>query len=185
MFTQLKAMRADNALHSEAGLALANTVFDSAERLVAHNLSASRKLMNASFAHLHALNGSQDVRTIVSLQAAQTKPAIDSAIAYSRGVLEITSEAKQEAAKIVEVQVADVSAGVSDIVDKALTRAPAGSETAVAAIRTAIDTANTAIGQISATAKQVAEIAEASAASATEAGFKAAAKAATIGEKVA
>ena len=91
----------------------------------------------------------------------------------------------QDFAKAVESQVADASAKVSGLVDKALASAPAGSEPVVAVVKSAIAAANNAIEGINKASKQVAEVAEASVAAATEATLKAAKVSAPKGKKAA
>jgi hypothetical protein len=93
---------------------------------------------------------------------------------YSRNVIAITSETKDKIAKEVETQVAAVNANVSGLVEKALASAPAGSEVAVAAVKTAIKSANEAYEGLNKAAKQAVEVAEANVAAATSATLKAA-----------
>jgi hypothetical protein len=63
---------------------------------------------------------------------------------YSRNVIAIAAETKDKIAKEVETKVAETNAKVSGLVEKALASAPAGSEVAVAAVKTAIKSANEA-----------------------------------------
>jgi hypothetical protein len=93
---------------------------------------------------------------------------------YSRNVIAITSETKDKIAKEVETQVAAVNANVSGLVEKALESAPAGSEVAVAAVKSAIKSANEAYEGLNKAAKQAVEVAEANVAAATSATLKAA-----------
>ena len=93
---------------------------------------------------------------------------------YSRNVIAIASETKDKLAKEVETKVAETNAQVSGLVEKALASAPAGSEVAVAAVKTAIKSANEAYEGLNKAAKQAAEVAEASVAAATIATMKAA-----------
>ncbi len=152
----------------------ANTAFDSIERLAALNLSAGRSLFEASFANYSALLGAKDVQAFVQLQQELAAPAIEKGLDYSRNVYAITTEAKDKIAKEVEAKVAETNANVSGLVEKALASAPAGSEVAVAAVKSAIKTANEALDGLNKAAKQAAEVAEASVTAATQATLKAA-----------
>jgi phasin family protein len=185
MFAKLQDFTADQKFNVEASVTLANTVFASAERLAALNLNTARSLLEQSVANFKALTGAKDVQSFVSLQAAQAQPAIANAIAYSRHLRNRHRNQAKKIAKIVEVQFADANAKVSGLVDKALKNAPAGSETAVAGIRTAINAANSAYDSMNKVAKQVAEIAEANATAAGEATLKAAANVTQMAKKVA
>jgi phasin family protein len=185
MFSQFKNITVENSLHVEAGLALVSTFFESAERLATLNLNTSRSLLEQSVSNIKTMQEAKELKCFAGLQAAQTQPVIDAAIAYSRGIYEIASETKEEASKIVEVQFADVNAEVSELVDQVLERAPVGSEQAVAAIRTAIDAANSAYDRINTAAAQVVSLAEINISAASQASFKAAANAAKMPRKAA
>ena len=155
-------------------LFFANTTFDGIERMSLLNLAAARSVFESSVANMTTLMGAKDVQSFVNLQQSIASPSIEKGMEYSRNVIAIASETKDKIAKEVEVQVADNNAKVSGLVEKALASAPAGSEVAVAAVKTAIKTANEAYEGLNKAAKQAAEVAEASVAAATEATMKAA-----------
>jgi len=153
---------------------LANATIDGIERLAALNLSAGRAFVETSFANVSALLGVTDVQSFVNLQQKLAAPVLEKGMEYSRNVIAITSETKDKIAKEVETQVAAVNANVSGLVEKALASAPAGSEVAVAAVKTAIKSANEAYEGLNKAAKQAVEVAEANVAAATSATLKAA-----------
>jgi phasin family protein len=155
-------------------LFFANTTFDGIERLSLLNLAAARSVFESSVANMTTLMGAKDVQSFVNLQQSIASPSIEKGMEYSRNVIAIASETKDKIAKEVEVHVADNNAKVSGMVEKALASAPAGSEVAVAAVKTAIKTANEAYEGLNKAAKQAAEVAEASVSAATEATMKAA-----------
>ncbi|MCB4358331.1 phasin family protein [Quatrionicoccus australiensis] len=159
-------------------LFFANTAFDGIERLALLNLAAARSMFEVSLSNIESLLGAKDVQSFVSLHKELSTPSIEKGLEYSRNVISIASETKDKIAKEVEVHVADTSAKVSGLVEKALAAAPAGSEVAVAAVKTAIKSANEAYEGLNKVAKQAAEVAEASVAAATSATIKAAAVAA-------
>jgi phasin family protein len=173
MFTQFKNFTAENPFNFETSLTLANTVFASAERLAALNLSTARSLLDHSVANITALQGTKDVQSFVSLQSTQAQPAVELAMAYSRGFYEIATETKEEIAKIVEAQLADTKEKVSGLVDKALKSAPEGSDAAVAGVRKVIDMVNSAYDSMNQATKQATKIAEANVAAASDAAIKA------------
>ena len=159
-------------------LFFANAAFEGFERLALLNLAAARSIFEASVSNITALSGAKDVQSFVSLHKGLSAPSIEKGLEYSRNVISIASETKDKIAKEVEVHVADTSAKVSGLVEKALAAAPAGSEVAVAAVKTAIKSANEAYEGLNKVAKQAAEVAEASVAAATSATLKATAVAA-------
>ena len=155
-------------------LFFANTAFDGIERLALLNLAAARSMFEVSLSNIESLLGAKDVQSFVSLHKELSTPSIEKGLEYSRNVISIASETKDKIAKEVEVHVADTSAKVTGLVEKALAAAPAGSEVAVAAVKTAIKSANEAYEGLNKVAKQAAEVAEASVAAATNATLKAA-----------
>jgi phasin family protein len=155
-------------------LFFANTTFDGIERLALLNLAAARSVFEGAMSNINALLGAKDVQSFVSLQKELASPSIEKGMEYSRNVIAIASETKDKLAKEVEIKVAENTAKVSGLVEKALASAPAGSEVAVAAVKTAIKSANEAYEGLNKAAKQAAEVAEASVAAATSATMKAA-----------
>lgn len=153
---------------------LAKATFDGVERLAALNLSAGRSFVEASFANLSALAGTTDIKSFVEKQKELAAPAIEQSMDYGRNVIAIATDTKDVIAKEVELKVAEANAQVAQLVEKALASAPAGSEVAVAAVKTAMKTANEAYEGLNKAVKQVADATEASVSAATEATLKAA-----------
>ena len=164
---------ASNKANVETLLTLANAAFASAERLAALNLNTARSILEDGVANTKALLAVKDVQELVNLQASLAQPIVEKAVAYARSVYEITSQSQEEVSKVLEGQVAELNKGVATALDKAAKSAPAGSDVAVAAVKSAIAAANSAYDSMSKAAKQVAEIAEANVAAATNATVKA------------
>jgi phasin family protein len=164
---------AANKATVEALLSLANTSLANAERLAALNLHTARALVEDGVANLKTLLGAKDAQEALNLQASLTQPGIEKAVAYSRSIYEISAQTQEEIAKIVEAQFSELNKGVNGLLDQAVKNAPAGSDVAVAAVKSAIAAANSAYDGLNKAAKQVAEIAEANVAAATNATVKA------------
>ncbi len=172
-FATAEQLSASNKANVETLLTLANTAFASAERLAALNLNTARALLEDSVANAKTLLGAKDVQELVSLQSSLAQPSIEKAVAYSRSVYEISAQTQEEFSKVFEGQFAEVNKNVAAVLDKAAKSAPAGSDVAVAAVKSAIAAANSAYDSLNKAAKQVAEIAEANVAAATNATVKA------------
>ena len=172
-FVTPEQFAATNKANVETLLTLANAAFASAERLAALNLNTARSILEDGVATTKALLAVKDVQELVNLQASLTQPIVEKAVAYARSVYEITSQSQEEVSKVLEGQVAELNKGVATALDKAAKSAPAGSDVAVAAVKSAIAAANSAYDSMSKAAKQVAEIAEANVAAATNATVKA------------
>ncbi|GMU49524.1 MAG: hypothetical protein AMXMBFR31_17500 [Candidatus Desulfobacillus denitrificans] len=179
MLTTPEQLATANKANVEAMLTLANTAFASAERLAALNLNTARAVLEDGMNNAKALLGAKDLQEVISLQATLAQPSVEKAVAYSRSVYEISAQTQDEFSKLVEAQFAEVNKNVASTLDKAAKSAPAGSDVAVAAVKSAIAAANSAYDTMSKAAKQVAEIAEANVAAATNATVKAVGAAAT------
>jgi len=173
MFATPEQFASTNKSNVEAALTLANTAFASAERLAALNLNTARSLLEDSVSSAKALLGVKDIQGFMSLQSTLAQPAVEKAVAYSRSVYEIATQTQEEVSKIVEAQFAETNRNVASALDKAAKNAPAGSDVAVAAVKSAIAAANSAYDSMTKAVKQVAEITEANVAAATNATVKA------------
>ena len=166
MFKTPEQFAAANKSTVDSLLSLANTALASADRIAALNLNTARSMMEDSVSGAKAMMGAKDVQEAMSIQASLAQPNVEKAVAYSRSVYEISAQTQEELSKMVEVQFGDFQKTVAALLDKAAKSAPAGSDVAVAAVKSAFDNMNKA-------AKQVAEIAEANVAAATNATVKA------------
>lgn len=185
MLTTPEQLASANKANVEAMLTLANTAFASAERFAALNLNTARAVLEDGVNNAKALLGAKDLQEVISLQATLAQPSVEKAVAYSRSVYEISAQTQEEFSKLVEAQFAEVNKNVASTLDKAAKSAPAGSDVAVAAVKSAIAAANSAYDTMSKAAKQVAEIAEANVAAATNATVKAVGAAQTKARKAA
>ena len=153
----------------EAMLTIANTAFSSVERLAALNLNAARTLLEDSVANTKSLLAIKDMQELISLQTSLAQPSLEKAAAYSRTLYEIATQTQAEMAKVYEAQLAELKATVTSTVDQALKNAPAGSDVAVAAVKSAIAAANSAYDNMTKAAKQMVEMTEANVTAATTA----------------
>lgn len=151
----------------ETVLNFANTAFAGAERLAALNLSTSRSLLDEGVANARLLFGAKDLQELIELQAALAEPAADKSVKYAHSVYEIASQTQRQIAELVEAGFAEFNKNVSSSFDKATRNAPAGSDVAVAAVKSALAAANSAYESASKAARQVAEIADANVSAAT------------------
>jgi phasin family protein len=174
-----------NKVNVDTLLTVANTAFASAERLAALNLNTARILLEDSVNNAKALLSIKDVQELLSMQTALAQPAFEKAVAYSRSVYEIATQTQDEFSKIFDTQYVEMNKNVTTLLDKAAKSAPAGSDVAVSAVKSAIAAANSAYETMNKAAKQVAEMAEANVAAATTATVKAVSAAAPKAKKAA
>ena len=167
---QLTAAQKANA---EVMMALLRTAFNGVERLTALNMAASREFFNNTVANAQQLMAAKDANAVAKLNSELAQPNVEKLMDYSRSVYEIASQTQEEVSKMFETQVAEANKTFAAALDKAAKSAPAGSDVAVAAVKSAIAAANSAYDSVTKAAKQVAEIAEANVAAATSATVKA------------
>ena len=168
----------------DAAVALSQTFFDAAERLMELNLAAAKATLEESVEKSQALLSAKDVQELIALSSNNAQPTLDKAVSYSRTVYGIANGANAEVSRIIEAQIAESNKKVAQLIDFAAKNAPAGSEPAVTAFKTAVAAVNTAYDTFSKAAKQAVEMAESNVVAATSATMKAA-NAATDSVKVA
>jgi phasin family protein len=143
----------------EAALSFATITLQSTERLLDLNLKTAKDALDESIRSAKALTAAKNVQDVVAVQSSVAQPGIDKAIAYSRGLYEVASQAQSELNKLIEARIAVVSEELTTALDKAAKAAPAGSEPAIAAFKSAMAMANTAYDTFSKVARQAADAA--------------------------
>jgi len=152
----------------EAMLAAANTQFAAFEKLANLNATVIKAAFEESLANARALAGAKDLQEVVALQTSFAQPALEKAIAYSKSVYEVATSANSELSKVAEKRAAEWNENFVSLLDKVTKNAPAGSDAAVAAVKSMIAAANSAYDNFNKVTKQATEIAEANVAAATE-----------------
>ena len=114
-----------------------------------------------SQAHANAMLSVKDAQELIALQAGLFQPLAEKAAAYSRHLYDIASGTGAEFSKAFESKVAEGQAQFASLVDNAAKNAPAGSETAVAMMKSAVAAANNAFESVQKAVKQATDVAEA------------------------
>ena len=135
--------------------------FEGVEKLVELNLQATKAALTESAQHTQALLSVKDAQELIALQASLFQPLAEKAAAYSRHLYDIASGTGSEFSRAFEGKVAEGQAQFSAMVDNAAKNAPAGSETAVAMMKSAVAAANNAFESVQKAVKQASEMAEA------------------------
>ncbi len=171
--TSPEQFAAANKAAIDSLLSLANTALASAERIAALNLNTARSVLEDSVSGAKAMMSAKDPQEALTIQASMAQPNVETAVAYSRSVYEISAQTQEEVTKMLEAQFNDFQKQIAALLDKASKSAPTGSDVAVAAVKSAIAAATSAFDNMNKAAKQVAEITEANVAAATNATVKA------------
>lgn len=168
MYVTPEQIQAAGKSQVETVLSLAAMQFAAMEKLATLNANAMKSAFEDSLSNTRALFGAKDVQEFINLQSTLATPAIEKAIAYSKSVYEVATETNAELSKVAEQRVAEWNESFSSLLDKAVKNAPAGSDVAVAAVKSMIAAANSAYDNMTKVAKQATEIAEANVAAASE-----------------
>ena len=168
MYVTPEQIQAASKANVETFLAVANTQFSALEKLANIQASAMKSAFEDSIANTRALLGAKDLQEFVSLQNSFAQPTIEKALAYSKSVYEVATGANAELSKVAERRVAEWNENFVSLLDKVSKNAPAGSDVAVAAVKSMLAAANSAYDNFTKVAKQATEIAEANVAAATE-----------------
>lgn len=168
-----------NQTSIETALRFAKISLDSAERLVRLQLDAAKEALEENAKNAKTLSGVKDVQDVVALRSKLAESSVEKALSYSRSVYEVASQTQSELSQLLEEGLSSFNKSVVTSVDKASKNAPAGSDVAVAALKSTVAATAAAVDSMTKAAKQVADFADASVKAATTAtadAVKAAAK---------
>lgn len=156
--------------------ALTHKTFESVEKMIDLNMNVAKASLEESAANAQQLLSAKDPQEFFALSAAQAQPTAEKAFAYSRHLASIASSTQAEYAKAAEAQIAETTRKVTALVDEVSKHAPAGSENAIAFVKSAIGNANAGYEQVTKTTKQAVEALEANMNTATNQLLQASAK---------
>jgi phasin family protein len=172
MYTVPEQVTAAQKENLETAIAFAGITATAAERLMELNLKTAKAAFADATKNAKAITEIKDVQELASLQTTLAQPAAEKYASYFKSTYGIFSETQAELSKFFEERVAEMNKGMVSAMDKAVKNAPAGSDVAVAAVKSAMAAANQAYDAFSKASKQVAELTEASVSAATNAPAK-------------
>lgn len=161
-------IRAAGKANLEAIIEISTAQFAAVEKIGNLQAVAIKSAFEDTVANMRALATANGVQEYVKLQASFAQPAVDKAIAYSKGVYEVIGQANAEFTKLAERRVAEWNEGLVSMLDRALKNIPGASDAAVTALKQAIAAGNSAYENLTKATKQATEMAEANVAAATE-----------------
>jgi phasin family protein len=172
MLTAEQVIAAQKA-NIETLFGLTNKAFEGVEKLVELNLQVAKAALGEVADTTRAALSVKDAQELLALQATMLQPAAEKAASYSRHLYDIAAATQAEVTKVAEAQFADAQKAFATNIDTALKNAPAGSENAVALVKSAMAAANNAYESVSKAAKQAADVAEANFTAVTNTAVKA------------
>ncbi|SDG16710.1 phasin family protein [Paraburkholderia phenazinium] len=160
--------------HADAFFGLTNKVFDGFEKLTVLNLQAAKSIIADTQEAAQKVLSGKDPQDLLKLQTSLTQPSAEKTQAYGRHAYEILSATHAEFIKFAEARFSEYSQSAQTFVDSVTRNAPAGSESAVALLKSTITAAQTAFDSVKKATGQAVEIAESNFDAATTAASKAA-----------
>ena len=140
---------------------LTSKAFEGVEKLVELNVTASRAALTEAASHTQAVLSVKDVQELMALQAGILQPLAEKTASYSRHLYDIASGTGSEFTKAVEAKTSEAQKNMASMGDTATKNAPAGPETAVAVMKSAVSAANNAFESVQKAVKQATDAAEA------------------------
>jgi phasin family protein len=160
MLTAEQVMASQKA-SMETLFGLTNKAFEGVEKLVELNVQASKAALAETANQTQALMGVKDAQELLAMQAGLMQPLAEKTAAYSRHLYDIATGTSAEISKALEGQASEAQAKFMGLVDGATKNAPAGSETAMAVMKSAVAAANNAFESVQKSVKQATDMAEA------------------------
>ncbi|MFT4243233.1 MAG: phasin family protein [Acidovorax sp.] len=152
---------ASHKANLETLFGLTTKAFEGVEKLIELNVTASRAALNEAASHAQAVLSVKDAQELLTLQAGLLQPLAEKTAAYSRHLYDIAAGTGAEFTKAFEAQTADSQKAFTSLVDSISRNAPAGSETAVAVMKSAVSAATNAFESVQKAVKQASDMAEA------------------------
>ena len=154
-------MMASHKANLETLFGLTSKAFEGMQKMVELNLAASKAVLADASANSQALMTVKDAQELMAMQASMLQPVAEKTAAYSRHLYDIASGAGAEFTKTMEAQAAEAQQKVAALVDSAAKNAPAGSESAVAMMKSTVAAAHNALESVQKAVKQATDVAEA------------------------
>ena len=152
---------AANKANLETLVGLTNKAFAGVEQLIELNMAAAKTALEESQSQAQAMMSVKDAQELLTLQASMFQPLAEKVVTYNRHLYEIATGTSSIFSTAAEGKVAEAQKAFHALVDNAAKNAPAGSEAAVAAFKTAVNAGNHALESVQKAVKQASDVAEA------------------------
>ena len=149
--------------------AIAHALLAAAEKLSSLNVSAARGVIDSATDAAQSLSGVRDPNELMALSSASAQPTVERLVSYTRELAGIANGVNAEIGKVLQQQVTDSNRRMAEMLDYVAKSAPAGSEQALALLRSAVFAGNTAFDTASKVSRQTADWAQANLATAAKA----------------
>ncbi len=159
MFTPEQFMSNQKA-NAAAFFGLTEKAFAGVEKLIDLNVAASKAAINETMGHAQSLMSIKDPQEFISIQTSIFQPMAEKMTSYGRHVYDITTATSSEFTKTAEDKMAEAQQTISSLIETTSKNAPAGTESAVAMLKSAYAAGTNAMESIQKAVKHAAEVAE-------------------------
>jgi phasin family protein len=139
---------------------LTNKAYAGMEKLVELNITAGKAALGEAADSTKAALSVKDAQELLALQASFLQPMAEKSLAYSRHLYDIASSTGAEFGAAMEAQASSAHKQYATFIDTVAKNAPAGSESAVAMMKSAVAAAGNAYESMQKAVKQATELAE-------------------------
>ena len=167
MYQAPEQLMAWNKAYLETAVRFAGIALEGAERIVEVQLKAAKSTFADGVEQAKALADMKDPQEFAQLKNTLVQPSLEKATSYVKSIYDVVAATQSEINKLIEEQVSEYNKNVVTGLDKMVKSAPAGSEIAVAAVKSAISAVNSTYDNLSKSAKQFAEMSQANIEAAT------------------
>ena len=167
MFQAPEQFMALNKANLEAAVRFAGIALEGCERMLELQLKTAKSAFADGVQQAKAFTEIKDVQELAQLKTPLSQPSLEKATSYAKSIYDVASATQSEINKLLEEQVSEFNKQVVTNLDKVVKSAPAGSEVAVAAVKSAITAVNSAYDNLSKSAKQFSEMTQANVEAAT------------------
>lgn len=164
-------------------IAAQNHIFNGFEKLVNLNLQMFKSSMDEINAKSQTATALQDPQQAASFASELAKPAAEKAMSYGKEVFEIVSNVQKEITQLTEKQIADNQQQAAELVEQFSKNAPAGSESAVALVKSGLVATSNVTDSVLKATRQAAELNQSNLNAASGAVIKTAEQAAEVVEQ--
>jgi phasin family protein len=158
MYQTPEQLIAMNKASLEAAVRFAGIALEGAERFMEVQLKAAKGAFADGVQQAKALSEIKDPQQLTQMKTSMLQPGMEKTAQYVKSVYDVATATQNELNKLVEEQVSEFNKQVVTSLDKIVKTAPAGSDVAVAAFKSAMTGMNAAYDNMSKSAKQFADL---------------------------
>lgn len=148
---------------------LSSQLYTSFEKLIDLNLASSKAILGESFSHARSALDAKDMQELLDLQAGLYKSLVaEKSVAYSQHIYNLANGTSSEFTKAFDERLSGMRSAFTEMMDNLTKNFPAGTETALAAFKGAMNVSQNVIESAQSSAKKAVEVAESSFVNVTE-----------------